>query len=116
MSAELHYLLWSNKHAAWWRPAGRGYTEDIAQAGAYTEAQAIEAVRQSAFCQDRTQVTLMVAAPPGWQPPGPDLEVFATGPLVEVLTAFFESRRDEARMESRLTAAPVEIRPEGELL
>jgi hypothetical protein len=107
----IHYLLWSNKHTAWWRPDGRGYTDDIAQAGAYTQEQAVRHVVQSSYCQDRNQVTLMVAAPPGWTPPAPDLEVFATGPLVDVLGAFFESRRDQALAESRLTT--VEL-PGGE--
>ncbi len=70
----ISFLLWSNKHQAWWRPDGRGYTDDIAQAGAYTKEQAVEAVVQSSYHQDRTQVTLMVAAPPGWMPPASSVE------------------------------------------
>lgn len=87
----IHFLLWSNKHQSWWRPDGRGYTDDIVQAGAYTQAQAVEAVTRSALCMDRTRVTLMVAAPPGWVPPA-DQGVFGPGPLVEVMAAFLESR------------------------
>ncbi len=87
----IHYLLWSNKHEMWWRPAGRGYTADMAEAGAYTEEQAVAAVRQSALCQDRNKVTLMVAAPPEWVPPA-DQHVFGPGPMVDVLAAFLESR------------------------
>lgn len=87
----IHYLLWSNKRQMWWRPDGRGYTEDIAEAGAYTKDQAVEAVTRSALCQDRNRVTLMVAAPPGWVPPA-DQHVFGPGPMVDVLATFFESR------------------------
>jgi hypothetical protein len=90
----IHYLLWSNKHQMWWRPDGRGYTEEITEAGAYTEARAVSAVTQSALCQDRTKVTLMVAAPPGWVPPA-DEHVFGPGPLVDVLAAFIDSRVQE---------------------
>lgn len=92
----IHHLLWSNKYQMWWRPDGRGYTGDIAEAGAYTEAQAVEAVTRSALCMDRTKVTLMVAAPPGWQPPA-DQGVFGPGPLVEVLTTFLNSRAESTK-------------------
>jgi hypothetical protein len=33
------WLIWSNEHRAWWRPASCGYTVDIAEAGRYTLAQ-----------------------------------------------------------------------------
>lgn len=29
------YFIWSNEHGAWWRPAHRGYTQDIGEAGRY---------------------------------------------------------------------------------
>ena len=29
------WLIWSNEHGAWWRPAKRGYTTVIAEAGLY---------------------------------------------------------------------------------
>lgn len=37
------WLIWSNEHAAWWRPASCGYTHSIEDAGRYTlkEAKAI---------------------------------------------------------------------------
>ena len=38
----MRYLIWSWEHDAWWRPARRGYTEDVAEAGRYTEAEAAE--------------------------------------------------------------------------
>jgi hypothetical protein len=98
----IHYLLWSNKHAMWWRPDGRGYTEEIAEAGAYTEAEAVMNVLRSALSMDRDKVTLMVAAPPGWTPPAPEFGMFATGPLVDVLAKFFESSRNRAMTEMRL--------------
>lgn len=35
-------LLWSNKHQAWWKPDGMGYTTDLPQAGVYHRADAQE--------------------------------------------------------------------------
>lgn len=43
------YLIWSNKHGAWWRPNSAGYTAEIEQAGHYTRAQAIH---QCAYGRD----------------------------------------------------------------
>lgn len=34
------YLVWSNEHAAWWRPGRMGYTSLIEAAGRYTLARA----------------------------------------------------------------------------
>lgn len=36
------YLVWSNEHRAWWRPARCGYVRDVRGAGRYTRAEAIE--------------------------------------------------------------------------
>lgn len=69
MSA-IAYLLWSNKHNAWWAPGAWGYTKDIVAAGRFTEAEAVERVVRSAGCGDRTKVTMMVAAPENWTRPG----------------------------------------------
>jgi hypothetical protein len=35
-----NWLVWSYEHSAWWGPDHRGYTNSIARAGLYTEAQA----------------------------------------------------------------------------
>ena len=35
------YLVWSNVHAAWWRPNSAGYTTSLAQAGRYSRNEAI---------------------------------------------------------------------------
>lgn len=64
--SDIVYLLWSNKHSAWWGPDARGYTDSIEEAGDFTQAEAVEAVVRSAGCGDRSQVTLMVAAPHNW--------------------------------------------------
>jgi len=65
----LKYLLWSNKHAMWWRPFSRGYTHDIDEAGRYGEVEALEKVRASAMCGVLEQVTCMVATPDNWSGP-----------------------------------------------
>lgn len=42
------WLVWSNEHSAWWRADAAGYTYKVAEAGRYTEADAIR------HCQSRT--------------------------------------------------------------
>ncbi len=37
MTAEQLHLIWSNQHNAFWKPDGRGYTNQLAEAGRYTE-------------------------------------------------------------------------------
>jgi hypothetical protein len=74
----LTYLLWSNKHSAWWRADARGYTYEQDQAGRYSEAEAIRYVVQSAQGGDLAKVTCMVAAPHSWVPEdGDDLTEFS---------------------------------------
>lgn len=34
------YLIWSEEHQAWWKPAAAGYTRSILQAGRYSKADA----------------------------------------------------------------------------
>lgn len=63
---EIVYHLWSNKHQMWWRADDRGYSADQAEAGEYTEAEAIERVLRSADCGKLSGVTSMVAAPVNW--------------------------------------------------
>jgi hypothetical protein len=64
--SDVVYLLWSNKHQAWWRPDARGYTNKEAEAGRYSEPRAIHYVVQSAQCGELDAVTCMVAAPDNW--------------------------------------------------
>jgi hypothetical protein len=60
------FLLWSNKHQAWWRPNAKGYTSDRAEAGRFTQAEALDYVLSSAYSGLLSSVTCMVAAPEGW--------------------------------------------------
>lgn len=41
-------LIWSNEHRAWWRPHRHGYTDNIAEAGRYEQAEA-EQIAESAM-------------------------------------------------------------------
>lgn len=63
MTTETMFLLWSNNRQKWWGPNHRGYTDNIADAGRYTEADAIRCVVKSAFHGRVDQVTCMVADP-----------------------------------------------------
>ena len=36
------YLIWSNEHRSWWRTNSLGYTTNVAEAGIYPRAQALE--------------------------------------------------------------------------
>jgi hypothetical protein len=63
---EIVYLLWSNKHQAWWAPRDLGYTLDIDAAGRYSELNAIDRVVTSAHSGKLENVTCMVAAPDNW--------------------------------------------------
>ncbi len=62
------YLIWSNEHRLWWRPNRAGYTADFAEAGAYTEPEAL------AICR---------SARGGWRPgePPPEIPVLAADAL-----------------------------------
>jgi len=60
------FLLWSNKHSAWWKAAGWGYTLDRAEAGRFTEEEAVRYVVNSSMCGLLSGVTCMVAAPDDW--------------------------------------------------
>jgi hypothetical protein len=61
--SDIVFVLWSNKHGTWWRPDARGYTEDIGEAGRYSQAAAVQHVVQSAFHGKVDKVTCMVVAP-----------------------------------------------------
>jgi hypothetical protein len=63
------YLLWSNKHNAWWKAGGWGYTNELQNAGGFTRSEAVDAVVRSAGCGDANMVTLMVASPANWSRP-----------------------------------------------
>lgn len=36
------YLIWSNEHGSWWKPARHGYTDNIKEAGHYDHSEALE--------------------------------------------------------------------------
>ena len=47
------YVIWSNEHLAWWAPKRMGYARDIAAAGLYTKAEALEIVANATMGQWR---------------------------------------------------------------
>lgn len=95
--SDITYLIWSQKHSAWWKPGGFGYTGDIDQAGRFSEADAVPIVVRSAQCGVREQVSLMVAAPDNWAEPAAEVEAPVRGPLVEVLTDWFTRKSGAPR-------------------
>lgn len=66
--SKIVYLLWSNKHNAWWRSGGWGYTDRVEEAGRFSEDQATRSIVQSAQSGNLAAVTCMVAAPENWTP------------------------------------------------
>lgn len=60
MSDEHRYLIWSNKHLAWWRPNRAGYTTSHVTAGRYDRDEAI---------------SICALARDGWDGSGPPSEV-----------------------------------------
>jgi hypothetical protein len=71
------YLIWSNEHRAWWRPDRQGYTKRVADAGRYSEAEALE------ICAN---------AIPGRQPNAPLPEVPVPLQLVEACFQHFKEK------------------------
>lgn len=55
-STEKCYLVWSNQHQQWWRPAGRGYTGYIEEAGRYERADA-DRIVADATCDGHLVIT-----------------------------------------------------------
>ena len=45
----LRYLLWDMERQMWWGPARRGYTDDMAEAGRYSEAEAVDLALQGSL-------------------------------------------------------------------
>ena len=54
----MHALVWSNQHGQWWRPARRGYTSVIEEAGRYSIAEAREIVAQATLDGQLTRTAL----------------------------------------------------------
>lgn len=44
---EKHYKIWSIEHDAWWAPACCGYLKSRAEAGIYSEGEALDIVRNA---------------------------------------------------------------------
>lgn len=44
---EPKYLIWSEEHGGWWRPLTWGYTNSMAAAGRYSEAEAHKIVTEA---------------------------------------------------------------------
>lgn len=58
----MDYLIWSNKHHAWWGPARHGYGP-LAEAGVYTEVEAVAIVRRCDRLDDGNPGAVMIPAP-----------------------------------------------------
>ena len=84
------YLLWSNKHAMWWKADGWGYTNELTEAGLYSEADAVNNVVRSAQSGQLGSVSCMVAAPVNW-----------TRPVADPVHDGYVDRAAEARADQR---------------
>lgn len=58
------YLIWSEEHGAWWRPARCGYTRSMKEAGRYSlkdaEEVTIAANLGETFCEVPVRVSLAI--------------------------------------------------------
>jgi hypothetical protein len=57
------WLIWSNEHRAWWRPAGHGYTTATHQAGMFSRDEAEAIVRDANRVPRDPPNEVMVLAP-----------------------------------------------------
>jgi len=39
-----YWLIWSTEHKGWWKPARRGYTQNLSEAGVYEYQEAVNIV------------------------------------------------------------------------
>jgi excisionase family DNA binding protein len=58
---EVRFLLWSNRYQKWWVTDQNEYTDDVDEAGRFSEWEAVHYVVESAYSLDRQSATLMVA-------------------------------------------------------
>lgn len=64
----MKYLIWSNKHSAWWGPECAGYYQELSSAGVYTELEAARICRRlpgttPEYREDGAPLSVMVPAP-----------------------------------------------------
>ena len=70
-----NYLIWSNEHRMWWKPARRGYTEGLALAGRYTREEALQ------ICKDALPTAGHLGVISEIPVREEDLREFLSGPL-----------------------------------
>jgi hypothetical protein len=56
----VRFLIWSNEHGQWWRPAELGYTDNIFDAGEYPLERAVE-ICARANLQDLNEMIVPVS-------------------------------------------------------
>ena len=56
------FVLWSNMKQGFWRPYGEGYTQDLGEAGRYSEAEAM-AITKGSIMPDGSPRTVMMLPP-----------------------------------------------------
>ena len=62
----MNYVIWSYEHQAWWKPASRGYTTELIEAGWYTAEEAGQIVMDSVMVEE---IAMLETLAERWGPP-----------------------------------------------
>lgn len=68
MSSDPTYVIWSIEHDAWWRPHRIGYTQDLGEAGVYSERASVEILNRANIVKvNECRIPLVAVGHADWQ-------------------------------------------------